>query len=206
MKIVLILQARMSSTRLPGKVLMEVMGRPLLDYQIERIRRSNLVNKVVLATSTNVADEKIINFAHQRDINIYAGSEFDVLDRYYSAAMKEGADIVVRCNGDCPLIDPCTIDLVVDSFLQSKSDFDYVSNILVPSFPVGLHTEVFSMDALRIAHCNAIDPLEREHVTPYIYHHPERFKLKNVSHSQDLSFHRWTLDYMEDYDLIKLFI
>ena len=132
----------------------------------------------------------------------FRGSELNVLKRFVDAAESVKASSVVRCNSDCPLIDPVVISKVVAQFTENKNQFDYVSNILRPTYPTGMHCEIFSFDSLREAYRNAEDPLELEHVTPYIYRRPDKFRLCNVSQDLDLSTYRWTVDYREDFDLI----
>lgn len=193
----------MGSSRLPGKVLMHLQGKTVLGHIIERLQRSLLADSVVIATSTNAIDQPIAELAIQMGIKCFRGDEHDVLSRYYHTARTVGANIVIRCNGDCPLIDPAIVDEVITLFLSKNSEVDYVSNILHPTYPTGMHTEVFHYSALEKAFKEASDPLEREHVTPYLYRHPHLFKLKSLQMSPDLSWHRWTLDYHEDLILIR---
>ena len=147
-KIVAIIQARMGSTRLPGKVLKEVLSRPLLSYQIERMKKAQNIDELVIATTPN-GNESIIELCHKENITYFIGSEKDVLERYYLAAKKSQADIIVRMTSDCPLIDPVIVDKVIDMYLQN--DFDYVSNTQLRTFPRGMDTEVFSFEALEKA-------------------------------------------------------
>lgn len=200
MNVSLIIQARMNSTRLPGKIMMPIMGRPVLEYQLERLAQVRNINNITIATTTNTADQSIVNLANKLGFNYYRGSELDVLGRFYCTAKEIGANIVVRCNSDCPLIDPEVVDHIIKNAINSK--YDYVSNILRPTYPTGMHVEVFSFDVLERAYLGAIDPIEREHVTPYIYRRPEIFLMKNIELNKDLSFHRWTLDYSEDLEFI----
>lgn len=199
----IIVQARMSSTRLPGKILLPIMGRPLLEYQFERLRRVRTADKIIIATTENPVDQVIVDWACKHGVDYFRGSESDVLSRYYHAARDAGASTVVRCNSDCPLIDPDVIDLITTSYQEQRHLYDYVSNILQPTYPTGMHTEVFSFESLEKAHFNAHEPLDREHVTPYIYHRPNTFRLKNIALDQDLSWHRWTIDHPEDFDFIS---
>jgi spore coat polysaccharide biosynthesis protein SpsF len=201
MKIAAVVQARMGSTRLPGKVLRPVLGRPLLDYLIQRLRRASRVDEVVVATSTQTADDAIFDYCRQSATTCVRGDEQDVLARYHLAAHTLAADVVVRLTADCPLLDPVVLDRVIERFLVG--DVDYVSNVLVRSYPRGLDTEVFSVAALDAAHVEARDPAEREHVTPFIWLRPDRFRLANVAHELDLSAHRWTVDTEEDFELIR---
>ena len=165
-KVVAIVQARMSSTRLPGKVWADVAGHPILWHVVQRLRRARLLNQIVIATSENPADDAIAQFCEQDGILCYRGSEADVLDCYYKAASLHSADVVVRITADCPLIDPAVVDKVVHRFLDEGSD--YVTNNLRYTYPDGLDTEVFSFAALAQAWREAKKPSEREHVTPYL--------------------------------------
>ena len=202
MKTVAIIQARMGSTRLPNKVLAEVTGRPMLWYVVHRTRQAQTVDQVVVATSTGPADDAIEEFCRQNRIDWFRGSEDDVLDRYYQAAIAHRADMVVRITGDCPLIDPDVIDLTVQAFIDG--DYDYVSNTLRYTFPDGLDTEVFSFSALETTWLEAHNQSEREHVTPYL-RLSGKFKRRNVEHHRDLSGqeHRWTVDEPADLEFIR---
>lgn len=202
MNIVAIIQARMTSTRLPGKVLLEVQGKPLLEYQIERVLRSKLLNDIVIATTINDTDNPIVEFCERVGIKYYRGSEHDVLSRYYEAAKKNNADVVVRLTSDCPIIDPVELDKVINTYLTSMDAYDYVSNSLIRSYPRGMDTEVFSFKALEMTYQNATKNYEREHVTPYIYQNESIFEIKNVKYKEDESKHRWTVDTPEDFELI----
>lgn len=205
-KVAAIVQARMGATRLPGKPLLEVLGRPLLDYQIERMRRAKLLDEIVVATTTSPKDRSIVWLCEQLNLPYHCGSEEDVLSRYYEAAREHQADIVVRITGDCPLIDPGIIDEVVAFYLQHSHSLDYASNAMKRTYPRGLDVEIFSFQALERAYREAAKPQEREHVTPYFYCHPELFALANYASDFDLSFHRWTVDTQEDFLLISQLI
>ncbi len=206
MKKVAIIQARMTSTRLPGKVLKEVLGKPLLAYQIERVKRSKLVDEIVIATTINETDIPIVNLCDKLGIKYYRGSEEDVLSRYYEAAVIAKADIIIRLTSDCPVIDPYVIDQVINYYLISNNNYDYVSNSLVRTFPRGMDTEVFSFEALVNAYYNAKKKYEREHVTPYIYQNTDKFQIANVENKSNESKYRWTVDTEEDFLLIKKII
>lgn len=201
MKKVVISQARMTSTRLPGKVLMEVLGRPLLSFQIERLQRVKTVNDILVATTTNAADYPIEDLCSRLGIRCFRGSEEDVLARFYHAAGQVGADTIIRVTSDCPLIDPAIIDTVVNA--HTGNDYDYASNTIVRTYPRGMDVEVFSYSALAQAFHEAELQSEREHVTPFIYNRPERYKLGIVRDRQDNSTYRWTVDTPEDFALIK---
>ena len=202
-RVVVIIQARMRSTRLPGKVLKKIMGRELLDYQIERLGNLKNVDNIIVATTENDYDDPIAFLCKKIGCPVYRGSENDVLARYYKAAISFDADCIVRINSDCPLIDPFVVDSIIEKYLLCYPKYDYISNILERSYPIGLHTEVFSMDALEVAYKNSIDHDEREHVTPYIYRNKNLFNLKSVKIDKDLSEYRWTVDYLEDFKLIE---
>lgn len=192
----------MGSTRLPGKSLRPVLDRPLLFYLLERLKRCRNADEVVVATTTLKEDDVIADWAKKMNVPVLRGSSEDLVARYLQAAQEHKADVVVRITSDCPLIDPVWIDLLIAKFLQAK-DLDYLSNTLERSFPRGMDTEVFSIQALEEADRLAKLPAEREHVTMYMYKHPEQFRLKNIRYPQDQSRHRWTVDTLEDFHLIE---
>lgn len=199
-KIVAIVQARMGSTRLPGKVLKEVLSRPLLSYQIERMAKSKMIDELVIATTPN-GNESIIELCQKENISYFIGSEKDVLERYYLAAKKFQADIVVRMTSDCPLIDAGIVDAVINMY--KNNDFDYVSNTQIRTFPRGMDTEVFSFSALEKAYKEAEIEYEHEHVTPYLYLNAEKFKIGQYIQEKDFNEIRLTVDTPEDFELIK---
>lgn len=203
MNVVIIVQARMTSTRLPGKVLKAVRGKTLLEYQLERLRRVKLADKIVIATTTNESDQPIVELCERLDVACFRGSEHDVLARCHDAAALHQADMVVRVTSDCPLIDPAVIDRVIGFFLDHIEEYDYVTNCLKRTYPRGMDVEVFSCCALREAFTEAKEPPDREHVTPFIYHHPERYRLTNVAFQEDQGHHRWTVDTPEDFELVE---
>ena len=203
---VIIVQARMGSTRLPGKILKKVMDRPILEYQIERLKKVRNAADVVIATTVNKNDELVVDLCNQLGCSFIKGSEEDVLSRYLEAAIEYDAKFIVRINADCPLIDPNVVERVIKHYHSNILKYDYVSNILKPSYPVGFHTEMFSLSTLKQAHKNAFDPIEREHVTPYIYRDPHMFKIGSVELDVNLSHYRWTVDYSVDFDLVKKII
>ncbi len=186
----------MGSTRLPGKVLTEVAGKPMLKYQIDRVRQSTLLDKIIVATSTLHQDDVIEKFCRLNGIEFFRGSENDVLDRYYQAAKTYKVQHIVRLTGDNPLISPMMICKVIDFYWLNN--FDYVSNNRPRTYPMGLDVEIFTFEALGKAWREAKDNYEKEHVTPYIYNHPELFKIGNVRNDRDLSYIRWTVDTLED--------
>lgn len=203
-KTVIIVQARMTSTRLPGKVLLPLAGEPMLTRLVERLRRVKRTQEIVIATTTNATDDPIASLCAQLGAPCYRGSEHDVLSRYSEAAHAYAADVVVRITSDCPLIDPALVDQAIATY--QAGGCDYVSNMLPPTWPYGMAVEVFSATALHQAHTEATQASEREHVTPFIYWHPECYRLHNITSPIDLSQHRWTVDTPEDYVLVsKLF-
>jgi spore coat polysaccharide biosynthesis protein SpsF len=203
MKIVMIVQARMTSTRLPGKVLKPVLGKPLLEYQIERLKRVKLAKEIVIATTTNATDDRIAALCDRLLISYFRGSEADVLARYHSAATNHQADAIVRVTSDCPLIDPQEIDKVIQYYIQHQDQYDYVSNCLKRTYPRGMDTEVLSFKALNEAFIEATEQPDREHVTPFINRQPKRYNLGHVLYADDHSQHRWTVDTSEDFELIQ---
>lgn len=200
--IVIIIQARMGSTRLPGKILKQVLGKPLLDYEMERLHHVKLAKSLVVATTTAPIDDIIEKHCHQKGYKIFRGSEDDVLDRYMKAAKASHADAVVRISGDCPLIDPAIVDEAINLYLTNYPFVDYVSNTLERTYPRGLDVEVFSFKALEAACRESTSPQEREHVTPYIWRHPETHPQLSLTQNKDESHHRWTVDTHEDLALI----
>ncbi len=192
--VIAIIQARMGSTRLPAEVLSDIQGKPLLEHVIDRVGMARLIDSIIIATTVNEKDKAIIRFAKDLGIPYYVGSENDVLDRFYQMAKKYTAETIVRITPDDPFKDPEVIDKVVSYYLNHKESVDYVSNTIKPTYPEGLDVEVFSFEALEKAWKEAKKPSEREHVTPYIWNHPELFRLANVENDEDLSLYRWTLD------------
>ena len=178
LKVLGIVQARMGSKRLPGKVQKEILGKPMLWYLLNRLWYSNEIDQCILATSSSLKDDVLNTFAKKNNIHCYRGSEEDVLSRFYEAATKFNGEIIVRITGDCPLVDPLIVDKFINMHISSCAD--YTSNTLKRTFPRGLDVEIFNYDVLKEAQNNANKSYEREHVTPYIYNNPKKFKLKNV--------------------------
>ena len=199
-KVLAIVQARISSSRFPGKVMKPVEGKPLIEHVLLRLSKSRLIDKVVLAMPTDPENNKMGRYISQLGFDVFRGSESDVLDRYYKAAKRYNADVVVRVTGDCPLIDYEVTDKVIQFFLNN--DFDYVSNINPPTFPVGLDTEVFAFESLEKAWKEAGQQYEREHVTPYM-RKSDIFKVGNVENVSDWSSERWDVDKAEDFDFVS---
>ena len=200
-QILAILQARTSSTRLPGKVLMPLMGRPMLVRQIERLKHAQTIAKLIVATSRRPEDDAIAAVCGEIGIDCFRGRLNDVLDRYYQAALQYEARHVMRLTGDCPLIDPAIVDAVARLYFTSGCD--YVSNCRPPTLPDGLDTEVFSFEALYTAWQESTDPFEREHVVPFIIRHPERFSKANFRFARDYSYMRWTVDEADDFEFVQ---
>ncbi len=201
-KIIAIIQARMGATRLPNKVLKDLAGQPMLARVVNRTLRAKTLDTVVVATTTQPIDNTIVHLCKTQGWSYFRGSEEDVLDRYYQAALAFEADAIVRITADCPLIEPEIIDKVVNEFLSSYPEVQYVSNVLIRTFPRGLDVEVMSFDSLRKAWHEDDNPAWREHVTLYIESHPEKFKPRNVANDTDYSYMRWTVDTPEDLEFI----
>jgi spore coat polysaccharide biosynthesis protein SpsF len=201
---VAIIQARMGSTRLPGKVLLDLLGEPMLARVVNRTRQSRMLNEVVVATTVQPDDEAIVRLCSKRCWPWFRGSEDDVLDRYYQAARKHKADVIIRITSDCPLIEPEIVDRVVQEFLERQPEVDYASNTWPRrTFPRGLDAEVMRLDVLERAWHEDCNPAWREHVTPYIYRNPGRFRIHNVINQVDYSAMRWTVDTPEDLAFVR---
>ena len=196
--ILAILQARLSSSRLPNKVLKSILGKPMLLHQVERLQQSKKIDKLVIATSNNVSDDAIEKMCLDNNIEVFRGDLNNVLDRFYQCAKPYSPENVVRLTGDCPVIDWQVIDNVIEYFLLEK--YDYVATSL--DFPDGLDCEIMTMDALKTAWDNSTLPSEKEHVTRYI-NQKKRFKIGSFANDQKLSFLRWTVDEAEDFVLVE---
>ena len=198
--ILAILQARVSSTRLPGKVLKPLMGKPMLFREIERIGRASSIDQLLVATSNDASDDPIAELCRENGTLCYRGNLEDVLDRYYRTAKEFDPEHVVRLTGDCPLIDPEVIDQVIQFYLEGA--YDYASNTVTPTFPDGLDVEIFGFSCLQAAWREARLPSQREHVTPFIHQQPERFSIGCLKREPDLSNMRWTVDEAEDFEFV----
>jgi spore coat polysaccharide biosynthesis protein SpsF len=196
-----IIQVRMGSSRLPGKSLADIAGRPLLLHVTDRALAAKTVDQVVIATTTDSSDDQIADLAAANEIPLYRGSTDDVLDRYYQAAIRYDANIIVRLTADDPFKDPDVTDLITETLLTGN--LDYASNTIEPTFPEGIDVEAFTIEALTAAWRDATLKSDREHVTPFIWRQPERFRLKNVRYRRDLSKLRWTVDYPQDLDMAR---
>lgn len=206
MRLLTIIQARMNSSRLPGKVMRPVLYEPLLLHQIRRVQASRYVDALVIATTTDPADDPIVDLCISEEITCFRGHPTDLLDRHYQAAHWFKADAVVKIPSDCPLIDPDVISRVLRFYLDNDTTYDYVSNLHPASYPDGNDVEVMSFAALQTAWRDASHPWEREHTTPYLWDNPDRFRIGNVAWESGLDYsltHRWTLDYEADYAFIK---
>jgi spore coat polysaccharide biosynthesis protein SpsF len=206
MTTVVVVQARMSSTRLPGKVLMDVCGRPLLERQIERILAAKSQFELCVATTTARADQPIRELCKRLSVPTFDGHPLDLLDRHYRVGLAYGADTIVKIPSDCPLIDPAAIDSVLSAYRAQRGQFDFVTNLWPPTWPDGNDVEVMTSEALEVAFESAKRPLEREHTTPFIWEHPERFRIHNVRWETGLDFsksHRFTVDHAEDLAFVR---
>ena len=203
-RVVCISQARMTSTRLPGKVLMEAAGQPLLAHHLGRLARCRTLDGLVLATTVNGTDDPVAELAASLGVTVFRGGEHDVLARFAGAAALAGADVVVRVTADCPLIDPALVDRLVTAFLEAAPPLDYLS-LDVTRFPRGLDAEVFTRAALEEAAANATDPAEREHVTAHLYRRPERFRIGAPLAPEvgTVLEQRWCVDEAADQELVR---
>lgn len=199
---VAILQARMSSTRLPGKVMMPLLGRPMIDRQLERLERCATLDRIIVATSLDPSDDPLAAHLSEIGVELYRGPLSDVLDRYLGATRAFSVEgQIVRLTADCPLADPGVIDDCVR--LQTSLGVDYVSNGRRRTYPHGLDVEAFNLNALEAAGQEATDPYDREHVTPFLYRRPERFALADLVQARDDSHLRWTVDLPEDFTFVQ---
>ena len=204
MRVVAIIQARLGSERLSGKVLRDIAGEPMLVRVVNRTMRAKTLDEVVVATTVESQDDAIANVCVSKGWICTRGREFDVLDRYYESAQAQQAKVVVRITSDCPLIDPGIIDLTVHKFME-KGSMDYASNTFPQrTFPRGLDVEVMTLEALERAWGEDANSIWREHVTPYIYYNPDLFEIMDVKNDNDYSHMRWTVDTQEDLAFVRL--
>lgn len=201
MKTLAIVQARMGSGRLPGKVLMDLGGETILGRVVRRLQRSREIDQIVVATTQQAADDEIVGACESLQVTCFRGAELDVLDRYYQAAHAYSADIIVRVTSDCPLIDPGLADETIGIFREQRAD--YASNVSPRTYPRGLDTEVFTVAALDRAWREAREPYERSHVGPYMSGRPEIFRLASLRGAVDYSRYRWTVDTPQDLELLR---
>jgi len=201
MKTIALIQARMTSSRLPGKVLQDIAGKPMLLRVVDRARQAKSIDLVAVITSTHESDDVIERCCIENSVPCFRGNLDDVLDRYYQASLNFEAETIVRITADCPLLDPGIVDQVVETF--NSGNYDYASNTIEFTYPDGLDTEVFRFETLEKAWRDAVLKSEREHVTAYIYKHPELFRLGVVKHTEDLSALRWTVDTPSDLEFVR---
>lgn len=199
-----IIQARLSSSRLPGKVLMPLNGQPMILFMLERVKRARLIDEIIMATSVDASDDELAHVVAAAGFQVYRGPLDDVLARYAGAARLGDADWIVRMTGDCPLIDPHIVDRAI-TFAQVHG-YDYCNNSETPSYPDGLDVEVFTRKALFEAEREARLPSQREHVTPFIHRQPQRYKLGELRSPVDLSELRWTVDHEDDMTLVRALV
>jgi spore coat polysaccharide biosynthesis protein SpsF len=196
-------QARMGSTRLPGKALLDIEGRSMLARVIERTRRARTIDRVIVATTTKAQDDPLAARARELAVEVYRGDEDDVLDRYYQAARHHALDVVVRITSDCPLLDPELVDRVVRPLLDPSSSVDYSANTLHRTYPRGLDIEAVPFATLERVWREARSTHERAHVFPYIYEHPDQFSMAGIADAVDRSQMRWTVDTEEDLIFVR---
>ncbi len=200
-----IVQARMGSSRLPGKALLKIDNdNPILYYVINQLSFSKILEKIIIATTDLEDDDQIEQFSKKIGIECFRGSADDVLDRYYQCAKKFSLSTIIRITADNPLIDPTIVDQVIKKFLSGS--FDYVSNHIPRTFPQGTEVEVFSLKSLESAWQKSKKRSEREHVTPYFYNNPNLFRIGSVSYDDNISYLRWTVDKYNDFELVKMII
>ena len=196
-----IIQARCGSTRFPNKVFALIDGKPLLWHVVNRLKYATKIDDIIVATTVSEKDDKIEEWCKENNVHCFRGSEENVLNRYYSASEAFPSDYVVRITADDPFKEPRVIDAVITKLIEEG--YDHVTNNLPPSFPEGLDCEAFKKSALDRSEKEAETAFEREHVTQYIYHHPEIFKIGNVSNGENLSYLRWTVDKDVDFEMVK---
>jgi spore coat polysaccharide biosynthesis protein SpsF len=196
-----ILQARINAERLPGKVLRDIEGKPLLSYVVERVKKAKGVKNIILAIPDTEENDILEKYAKENNLKFFRGSEKDVLSRFYLAAKQFCSKDILRLCADRPLLDPALIDFVIDKYFECNAD--YISTRIKHTFPEGLTVEVFKWSVLEEAFKNAKDPDHREHVTPYIYVNSQKFKIASVENQEDLSYMRWTIDEEKDVDFLK---
>ena len=201
METAIIIQARLGSKRLPGKVLKKINGKTILEYVINRLKKTKLSNNIIVATTNREEDKKIIKVAKKTNCHTFRGSTNNVLNRYYKAAVHYKVKNIVRICSDCPLIDPKIINKVY--FFYLKNNYDYVSNKIFPSYPPGMGVEILNFQSLKKANKLTKNSYDKEHVTAYIYKNPKKFKIKNVGLKKKLLNYRIVLDYIEDFKLIS---
>jgi spore coat polysaccharide biosynthesis protein SpsF len=204
--ITIVVQARMSSSRLPKKVLLPILGESLLYRMIERLQQIKHQASIVIATSEDQQDDIIETFCNEKNITCFRGSLNNLLDRHYQVGQLTNADIIIKIPSDCPLIDPRIVDKVLDFYFENKGNYDFISNLHPATYPDGNDVEIMTSEALSRAWHEANRPLELEHTTPYFWENPDKFRLANIAWETGLDYsmsHRFTIDYYEDYLFIK---
>ena len=201
MKVNAIIQARCGSKRFPNKVFSDIDGRPLLWHVVNRLTYAELIDEIIVATTGNRIDDSIENWCQKENVKCFRGSENDVLNRYYCASLTYPSDVIVRITADDPFKEPKVMDEVIEKLV--KENLDLVTNNYPPSFPEGLDCEAFTYKTLEKMEKSTKDEFEREHVTQYVYHNPDLFKIGNVKSDRQLSDYRWTIDTNEDYAMVK---
>jgi spore coat polysaccharide biosynthesis protein SpsF len=206
-RIVIIIQARMGSSRLPGKILLDIAGKPMLSHVVERGRRSKIAHEVVVASTEDPADDVVVRFCEERGYPFTRGDNEDVLSRYLKAAREYEAQIIVRITADCPLIDPEVIDRTLEAFLEEYPQAQFGTNRgkdrIMRTYPIGMDVEVMSMDALEMASREAHEAYQREHVTPFLYETEGRFEKTSIDAGGDYGAQRWAVDTVEDLKFVR---
>ncbi len=197
-----IIQARLNSSRLNKKILLKIENKNLLEHLFSQLSYSTHIDKKIIATTINKIDDEIENFAKLQNITFFRGNPLDVLDRYYRCAKFFNLETIVRISGDAPLIDPSIVDKTIEYY--KKNNFDYVSNFFNRSYPIGTEIEIFSFKTLEKCWMNAKKSSEKEHVTPFIYNHPELFKIGHIEYKKNISHLHWTVDQIEDFKFVEL--
>ena len=197
-----IIQARLNSSRLNKKILLKIENKNLLEHLFSQLSYSTHIDKKIIATTINKIDDEIENFAKLQNITFFRGNPLNVLDRYYRCAKFFNLETIVRISGDAPLIDPSIVDKTIEYY--KKNNFDYVSNFFNRSYPIGTEIEIFSFKTLEKCWMNAKKSSEKEHVTPFIYNHPELFKIGHIEYKKNISHLHWTVDQIEDFKFIEL--
>ena len=205
-KVIAVVQARTGSSRLPGKTMKEICGKPMILLMLERLSKSKLIDKIIVATTTKSEDDVLFKTVTDAGFDVFRGSELDCLDRHYQVGKLFNGDYICKITSDDPLIDPILTDQVIQYFLTNSNKFDYVSNVHPPTYPDGLDVEIFQMSALEKAWNESKDPNEREHTTPFIWSNPSIFKIGNFLRQKNENLfltHRWSVDYPEDFEFVK---
>ncbi|MCH9631762.1 MAG: 8-amino-3,8-dideoxy-manno-octulosonate cytidylyltransferase [Chlamydiae bacterium] len=202
----IIIQARLGSSRLPKKVLKTILGKPLIHYTLSRLKDLQNRAKIVIATTNLAIDDEIANYCKEKQVDLFRGSEANVLERYFLCAQNYRAETIIRITGDCPLVDPYLLEKMLDFYLKNLNTYDYVSNVLDRSYPKGLDIEIFNYKTLKKAYFEAQTNYQKEHVTPYIYQNPKLFNLYNFRDTDDHSLINVSVDTQKDFDFVEKLI